>query len=196
LLRGDNADLRLTPIGHRLGLVASARAVEVEGKRAAIRGELDRLGQVSLKPSMELDAYLARLGMQPLDSAIRAAQFLRRPGAAYDVVAEFVPSPVPLPDEVIEQVELELKYEGYIEKQRRQVARAQRLETRHIPDGFDYEGVVGLRTEAREQLLWRRPQTVGQASRIQGVSPADISILLVHLQRHQGTSVVDQSLAP
>ena len=192
LLRGDNADLRLTPIGYELGLVGEARHDAVEAKRDGIQAELARLNKVSLRASRELDGMLKDLDMVPLREAIPAAQFMRRPGASYGVIKRFAPASRTLPDEVVEQVELELKYEGYIAQQRRQVARARRLETWHIPEGFGYDGIVGLRTEAREQLAWHRPQTVGQASRIQGVSPADISILLIHLERHRGAAAGQQ----
>ena len=185
LLRGDNADLRLTPIGHKLGLVREARHCAVEDKRDAIEEELARLAKLSLRPSPEMNTMLQEHGMAPLRAALPATQFLRRPGASYEVIRRFAPSLSPPADDVAEQVELELKYEGYIAQQRRQVARAKRLETWRIPEGFGYDDIVGLRTEAREQLAWHRPQTVGQASRIQGVSPADISILLIYLERQR-----------
>ncbi|MCD6518742.1 MAG: tRNA uridine-5-carboxymethylaminomethyl(34) synthesis enzyme MnmG [Anaerolineae bacterium] len=183
LLRQDNADLRLTPIGYRLGLVSEERYQAVEAKRKAIQEEIERLRRVILKPSPELNAFLKRKGVRPLNQAVSAQQLLRRPGMSYEVIQEFAPPKEALPPEVIEQVMLEVRYEGYIRKQQRQVERAKRLENRRIPEDFDYASVIGLRNEAREQLMRHRPRTVGQAARIQGVNPADISVLLVYLER-------------
>jgi tRNA uridine 5-carboxymethylaminomethyl modification enzyme len=184
LLRGDNADLRLTPIGHELGLVSDTRHGQVETRRRAIATEIDRLGRTTLHPGPTLDALLAEHGLEPLHDPVSAHQLLRRPGARYEIVRRHAPANPPVPEAVAEGVEVAVQYEGYIAKQERQVERARRLEDRAIPADFDYAGVTGIRGEARERLLLHRPGTVGQASRIAGVNPADISVLLVYLERH------------
>ena len=185
LLRQDNADLRLTPAGYRIGLATEARYRSTEAKRIAIEAEIARLDKAILHPSPELNSLLAEYGLGPIEHAVSARYFLRRPGAVYEIIQRIAPSKAALSAKEIEQVELEIRYEGYIKKQQLQVERAHRLETREIPEDFDYERITGLRSEARERLLWRRPATVGQASRIQGVNPADISVLLVHLERYR-----------
>jgi len=194
LLRQDNADLRLSSVGYEVGLLPEARYRLAEAKRRAIAEELERLDHIILRPGPELDGLLRERGLDCLREATRASQFLRRPGASYAIIEALAPSErrpggsVPLdPPElwtaVAEQVEMELRYEGYITKQQRQVERARRLETWRIPEAFDYDGVVGLRYEARESLMGHRPETMGQASRLRGVNPADISVLLVYLER-------------
>lgn len=183
LLRQDNADLRLTPLGREVGLVSAERAAAVEARRAAVERELARLSRTTLRPS-EVNARLEVLGLEPLDDGVHALQFLRRPETTYALLGELVPPPAPLASAVAEQVEIQAKYAGYIEKQRAEVERMRRLEDRQIPEDFPYEGLTGLRREALEKLNRVRPATVGQASRITGVNPADISVLLVHLERH------------
>ncbi|HSJ56286.1 MAG TPA: tRNA uridine-5-carboxymethylaminomethyl(34) synthesis enzyme MnmG, partial [Anaerolineae bacterium] len=126
-------------------------------------------------------------GLPPLPDGVNALQFLRRPQVSYRLVASLVPPPEPLTGGVAEQVEIEAKYAGYIDKQRVEVARFRRLEERRIPPGIDYQAISGLRTEAREKLGTARPATVGQAARLAGVNPADISVLLVHLKRLEST---------
>ncbi|MBC7255429.1 MAG: tRNA uridine-5-carboxymethylaminomethyl(34) synthesis enzyme MnmG [Chloroflexi bacterium] len=197
LLRQDNADLRLAPIAFRAGLISRERYEAVEAKRRAIAEEIARLERTTLHPSEALNAFLQRLGLEPLSAPVSTRQFLRRPGATYEVIRQFAPPPYPLAQEVIEQVTLETQYEGYIAKQQRQIERAHRLEHRPIPDDLDYAAVVGLRNEARERLMKHRPRTVGQASRIQGVNPADISVLLIHLERgRRAASEEDDETAP
>lgn len=186
LLRQDNADLRLTPLGYELGLVSEERYEAVERKRRAIEEELKRLDGIWLNPSKEVNGQLEAWGLKPLTKGGTALQFLRRPEATYEMIEALCPNPNPLPLEVIEQVVIEAKYAGYIAKQRREVERMRRLEERSIPSGFDYDPVVGISSEAREKLKRFRPATLGQASRIQGVSPTDISILLVYLERTRG----------
>jgi len=182
LLRQDNADLRLSPLGYKVGLLDRARYEAVEKKRKAINEELERLEDTWLKPS-ENDR-LSQWGLDPLEEGVNALQFLRRPETTYAMIEALVPSPQPLSPEAIQEVAVVAKYAGYIERQRREVERAKRLEERGIPDDFDYEAIVGMRKEAQEKLKRFRPATVGQASRIQGVNPADISVLLVYLGRH------------
>ncbi|HFD39688.1 MAG TPA: tRNA uridine-5-carboxymethylaminomethyl(34) synthesis enzyme MnmG, partial [Anaerolineae bacterium] len=184
LLRQDNADLRLAEIGYQIGLLPRERYEAVERKRRAVEEELARLGALWLKPGdAALRERLAAAGLPPLRDGVNALQFLRRPEVDYALVAELAPPPEPLPADAAEQVQIEAKYAGYIEKQRAEVARFRRLEDRRIPPDVDYGAMVGLRAEARERLERVRPATVGQASRLEGVNPADISVLLVHLKR-------------
>ena len=183
LLRQDNADLRLSPIGYEVGLLPRERYEAVKEKGESVEGELERLGKTWLAPSEEINRKLTARGFDALNDGVNALQFLRRPEVTYELIEALVPGHLPLPPEVIEQVTIEAKYAGYIEKQRREVERVKRLEERPIPDDFDYEAPVGLRNEAREKLKRFRPATVGQASRLSGVNPTDISILLVYLKR-------------
>lgn len=183
LLRQDNADLRLSSIGYEVGLLPRERYEMVERKQQAVEKELERLRNTWLKPTAEVNARLADWGLELLEDGVNALQFLRRPEVTYDIIETLAPAPQPLSPELIQQVTIEAKYAGYIEKQRRQVERMRRLEERRIPPGFDYMGVVGLRNEAREKLMRFCPTNVGQASRIHGVNPADISILLIYLER-------------
>jgi tRNA uridine 5-carboxymethylaminomethyl modification enzyme len=184
LLRQDNADLRLSEIGYRAGLLPFDRYQAAEAKGRAVQAELERLAATWLRPSDNgLNDRLVDQGLPPLDDGVNALQFLRRPEVDYPFVAALVPPPEPLLADVAEQVQIEAKYAGYIEKQRIEVARFLRLEDRRIPAELNYENLVGLRTEAREKLARVRPATIGQATRLAGVNPADISVLLVHLKR-------------
>ncbi len=184
LLRHDNADLRLTPAGRRVGLVGEERYRAVVDRQRAIEDELRRLEHVTLRPEPAVNAALRELGCETIEAPVPALQYLRRPGASYAAVRLLAPAGGDLPQAVAEQVAIEVHYQGYIDKQRRQVERARRLEVRRIPEALDYGAVTGLCTEARERLSLHRPQTVGQAARIAGVNPTDIAVLLVHLQRH------------
>ena len=184
LLRQDNADLRLAGTGYQVGLLPYERYQAVEAKRRAVEGEIARLKATWLRPGDEqLNARLVERALPPLNDGVNALQFLRRPEVDYDLLALLSPPPRPLPPEVREQVQIEAKYAGYIAKQRIEVARFRRLEDRRLPSDLDYGAVVGLRAEAQEKLTYVRPATVGQAARLAGVNPADISVLLVHLKR-------------
>ncbi|MGQ9599618.1 MAG: tRNA uridine-5-carboxymethylaminomethyl modification enzyme MnmG/GidA [Anaerolineae bacterium] len=184
LLRQDNADLRLAGIGYQVGLVPYERYQAVEAKRRAVQAELARLQSTWLHPGDDTaEAFLIERGLSPFVDGVNALQFLRRPGVDYAVVAALTAPPEPLSPEVMEQVEIEARYAGYIEKQQAEVARFRRLEELPLPPDLDYQSMVGLRTEAREKLTRVRPLTVGQASRLAGVNPADISVLLVYLKR-------------
>jgi tRNA uridine 5-carboxymethylaminomethyl modification enzyme len=183
LLRQDNADLRLTAAGYDVGLVSRERHAQVETWRQAVQVELERLSALTISPNGGNREKFVALGLAPLVDGVNALQFLRRPEVDYRVIEALAPPPHPLSLAAIEQVEIEAKYAGYIARQQRQVERMKRLETRRIPAAFDYEAVVGLRNEARQKLARFRPATLGQAARIQGVNPADISLLLVHLER-------------
>jgi len=191
LLRQDNADLRLTPIGYEVGLVGRERYDAVERKRRAIERELARLGETWITPSEEFSQRMIELGLAPLNKGINALQFLRRPEIAYEAIQALIPSPNSLNSEVIEQVNIEAKYAGYIERQSREVERAKRLEERAIPSGFDYDAVHGICNEAREKLIRFRPQTLGQASRLSGVNPTDVSILLLHLEKDRRVKALE-----
>ncbi|NLG51845.1 MAG: tRNA uridine-5-carboxymethylaminomethyl(34) synthesis enzyme MnmG [Chloroflexi bacterium] len=195
LLRHDNADLRLTPIGYRVGVVDEARYRAAEEKRRATEAEIQRLERVIIKPGPEINALLTAHGLEPLDQAVAARHLLRRPGVTYAIIQHIAPPEQPLPPQVVEQVTTAIQYEGYIAKQERQIERAHRLEHWRIPERFDYAGAVGLGNEARERLTAHRPQTVGQASRIQGVTPADISVLLVYLERCSGPGQEERASA-
>ena len=169
LLRQDNADLRLSPIGFEAGLIDTDRHRAVEARREAIAGEIKRLERTHFSSGD--------------GQSVNAAAFLRRTGVDYQTLISLDQGSPDLSPEVREQVEIEVKYQGYIERQNREVARVHRLEERHIPAGTDYGRLSGLRTEAGQKLARFRPATLGQASRIDGVTPADIAILLIHLQR-------------
>jgi tRNA uridine 5-carboxymethylaminomethyl modification enzyme len=189
LLRQDNADLRLSKIGYQAGLVPPKRYQLVQARHQAVEAELARLGRTWLSPGSDaLNEHLHERGLRPLNDGVNALQFLRRPEVDYDLVAAAAPPPEPLAIDVAEQVQIEAKYAGYIEKQRVEVSRFRRLEDRSIPADLDYGALVGLRTEAREKMAYVRPATVGQATRLAGVNPADISVLLVHLKRLDSAS--------
>lgn len=183
LLRNDNADLRLSPLGHDLGLVSAERHAHVEHKRRQVAQELERLASTWLPPSAEVNGVLQGLNLEPLTRDANALQLLRRPGAVYDLVTALAPSPERLLPEAVEQVVIEARYAGYIERQKQEVERQRRLEEWPVPADLDYGSLAGLRAEAVERLTRFRPASVGQAARIEGVSPADISVLLVHLRR-------------
>lgn len=188
LLRQDNADLRLTPIGYQIGLISRERYEAVEAKRAAIAEELARLENTWLRPNAEINEQLCMAGLPPLSDGVNVLQLLRRPEISYELIAALAPSPLPLTEEIIEQVNIEAKYAGYIAKQHREIERLRRLEERPIPPDFDYNAVLGLRNEARDKLRLFRPATVGQASRLPGVNPPDVSILLIYLERARAIS--------
>jgi tRNA uridine 5-carboxymethylaminomethyl modification enzyme len=183
LLREDNADLRLSPLGYRVGLLPHERYKATERKRQALTAELERLEATFLRPTPEVNAQLTAAGLSPVSDGLNAYKLLQRPEVNYELVASLTPPPTPLSPEVVAQVWVKAHYAGYIEKQRREVERARRLEDLTIPPDFDYNAISGLRNEAREKLDRVRPVTVGQAARIYGVNPADISVLLVHLRR-------------
>jgi tRNA uridine 5-carboxymethylaminomethyl modification enzyme len=186
LLRQDNADLRLAALGYDVGIVSRERYEAVEARRRAVQEELERLASLTISPNSGNRERLLALGLAPLDDGVNALQFLRRPEVTYRAIQVLAPPPQPLPPAEAEQVEIEAKYAGYIANQQRQVERMRRLEQRPIPADFDYEAVVGLRNEACQKLVHFRPATVGQAARIQGVNPADVTLLLVHLEkRHE-----------
>lgn len=186
ILRQDNADLRLTPIGRRIGLVSDARWARFTAKRGAIDAALRLLRERRLSPSAETEALLAGAGIPPLRTPMTLFSLLAREGD-YRVLAALFDLPA-LADDVREEVEIMARYDGYIRKQEEQIARMERLEARRIPADTDYTAIGSLRLEAAEKLSAVRPRSIGQASRISGVSPADISVLLVYLERARRTS--------
>ena len=185
LHRQDNADQRLSPIGHRIGLISDERLAAVEEKYAAVAREIKRLEHSGVAASAELNAFLTERGSSPVDSSARLADLVRRPELGYDLTARFDPERPPLPRAVREQVEIQLKYAGYIARQERQVEEFRRAESRKLPEHIDYDAIPALKVEAREKLSRIRPVSIGQASRISGVSPADIAVLLVYLEQNK-----------
>ena len=184
LLRQDNADARLCPIGHALGLVSDERMAKVRAKYDAVAREIRRLEHTGVPGGDGLNALLAERGTAPVDSGSRLIDLLRRPQLSYDDLAPFDPERPDLPQDVREQVAITVKYEGYIQRQQRQVAEFEKLERRLLPPDMDYSHIQGLRLEAREKLDTLRPLNVGQAGRISGVSPADVAALMIWLQAH------------
>ena len=186
LLRQDNADVRLTPLGREIGLVDDVRWKKFSEQQRQKEAEIARLGGLTLSPSAELNAYLEQAGTVALSTGIRAAELLRRPQVTYRGLLPFDPGRPELDAHTAEQVEIEIKYAGYIKKQLAQVELMQRLESAPLPGDMDYRAVKGLRLEAAEKLSKIAPRSLGQASRISGVSPADISVLLIWLEQRRG----------
>ena len=182
LLRHDNADLRLTEKGYELGMISEERYARFTQKKAAIEAEVKRLRSLIIKPSEEVQSLIRSLGGSELKDGIRAADFLRRTEVSYSHVKQIVPAENELGSDVEEQVEIQVKYEGYIEKSLQQVDRLKKMEDKKIPENIDYDAITGIATEARQKLKNVRPLSIAQASRISGVNPADISILLVYIE--------------
>ena len=185
ILRQDNADRRLTEYGYKAGLISEERYAAFKEKLRLIEEESERVKSVSIKKTPELDAALVSRGTSPLEKGLKMAELLKRPLVDYDLLAPFDPERPDLPGEIFEQVEIDIKYEGYIKRQQAQINEMKRLEVQRIPDGTDYSAISGLRLEAREKLAKVKPETVGQAGRISGVSPADINVLIVWLERNR-----------
>ena len=184
LLRQDNADLRLREIGYQAGLVDEAEYLRTMDKKEKIEREMARLKNTSVGASANVQEFLEKNGSSSLKTAASLAELLCRPELDYEILSEIDPNRQALSEEVIEQVEIELKYEGYISRQKKQVEQFKKMEEKKIPDWIDYEEIPSLRLEARQKLIAYRPVSVGQASRISGVSPADISVLLIYLEHH------------
>ncbi len=183
LLRHDNADLRLTEIGHEIGLISDERYERFLAKQSAIEAEKTRLQKTRIKPTAEVQAMLKEIGSGELKDGILAADLLRRPEITYNKIAEIVSRETSVTDDVAEQVEIQVKYEGYIQKSKLQVEKMKRMEDKKIPENIDYDAISGLATEALEKLKKIEPLSIAQASRISGVNPADISILLVYIEK-------------
>lgn len=186
VLRQDNADERLTPIGYQLGLIEEARYQSLLQKLDQIKTERERIEHTNIAPSEELNRLLEGKGTALMHTGCKLADLVRRPQLGYDELSPFDPERPQLPKAVTEQVEIQTKYEGYIHKQMLEVAEMRRLEAKKLPDTIDYDCIDGLRLEAREKLTRVQPENIGQASRISGVNPADISALLIYLEVLQG----------
>lgn len=186
ILRHDNADMRLTEIGYEIGLVDEERYVIFKKRQMQFENELERLDSIKLKPVSETNKRIQELGFKPLTDALTAKEFMRRPQITYAVATDFVGcADEPLDSKVIELLETEIKYEGYIKKALDQVAKMKRMEEKRIPPHIDWDDIDSIATEARQKFKKINPETLGQASRISGVNPADISILMVYLEGRQ-----------
>lgn len=185
ILRHDNADFRLMGKGHEIGLVSDERYAKMQKKEEQVQNEIARLKNEKLKPNNdEVNQFIEAHGDNRLKDAITAADFIKRPYVDYETLMKFIPAPAEKLDRhVIEQVEIQLKYAGYIKKEEEKVARLKRMEAKRIPANIDYEKIDGLATEGRQKLEKIRPETLGQASRISGVNPADIAILSVYIRK-------------
>ena len=183
ILRHDNADMRLTEMGRAIGLVDDERWQRFETKKYQFENEMKRLDSIKLKPVKETNEKIAAMGFKPLTDAVTAKEFLRRPEVSYQDVVEFIgPAAEELDDKIIELIETEIKYEGYISKAMDQVEKMKRMEEKRIPANIDWDDIDSIATEARQKFKLINPETIGQASRISGVNPADISILMVYLE--------------
>ena len=182
LLRQDNADLRLTKIGYEVGLVGEERYKKLLEKEKMIEEEIKRVEHTNIGTSDDVQSLLKSFGSTPLTSGTTLAELIRRPELSYESLAPIDRQRKELPFDVVEQVNINIKYDGYIRRQQRQVEQFKKLESKIIPDDLDYNEVKSLRIEAKQKLTEMRPSSIGQASRISGVSPADISVLLVYLE--------------
>ncbi len=185
LLRQDNADIRLTDYGYEIGLISEERYEKFKNKLELIKQERERVEAVTIPPSTEINEVLVSRETAPMKTGIRLAELIKRPQLDYECLTPFDKTRPELPADVFEQVEIDLKYEGYIKRQQAKVDEMRRLEVKKIPEDIDYDDVYSLRLEAREKLKKVKPESVGQASRISGVSPSDISVLLIHLSKSE-----------
>lgn len=183
LLRQDNADLRLSEIGHRVGLVSDEMYEKVCNKKRLIEEEIDRLNKINVGANPKMQEFLEAHNSTPLKTGTTLAELIKRPELDYDMLAEFDSERKELPNDVIEQVNINIKYDGYIRRQMKQVEQYKKLENKKISEEIDYDDVKRLRNEARQKLKLCKPISIGQASRISGVTPADISVLLVYIEQ-------------
>ncbi|WP_339260777.1 tRNA uridine-5-carboxymethylaminomethyl(34) synthesis enzyme MnmG [Lysinibacillus sp. FSL K6-3209] len=183
LLRHDNADLRLVERAYKMGMISQQRYEKFMEKKALIENEIARLREVIIKPNETTQAAIRSVGGSELKDGIRGADLLKRTEMHYDLVSSLIPAEIEFSDEVKEQIEIQLKYEGYIEKALQQVEKLHKMENKKIPENIDYDAISGLATEARQKLKQVIPLSIAQASRISGVNPADISILLVYIEQ-------------
>jgi len=182
ILRQDNADLRLTEIGYKIGLVSSQRYEKFLQKKKMIEDEINRVKNTVIAPSEKVNKLLQEKGSSPISTGVKLSDLLKRPELSYEDLKEIDPDRPDLPWYVQDEVEIEIKYEGYIKKQLAQIEQFKKLENKKIPDWVDYNQILGASTEAKQKLSQIRPASIGQASRISGVSPADISVLLIWLE--------------
>lgn len=185
LLRQDNADMRLTEYGYKVGLISEERYKHLLEKKNMIEKEISRLKSIVIGGSNPVNDKLAQMNSTSLNNGTSLADLIRRPELNYDMIADFDPDRQPLPREVIEQVNINIKYEGYISRELKQVEYFKKLENKLIPANINYDDISGLRIEARQKLKDYSPRSIGQASRISGVSPADITVLLVYMEQHR-----------
>jgi len=193
LLRHDNADLRLTPLGHEIGLISEERYARFLAKKQRVDEEIARLKDTKFRPDEAVQAMLAEVGSAPINNSVDGLTLLRRPEVTYVHLEKLAPPAAELSEEEKEQVEIQVKYTGYIEKQLQQVEKMEKMEKKKIPDNIDYDLIHGLATEAKQKLGKIRPLSIGQASRIAGVTPADLSILLVHLEHYNRVTAAAHS---
>lgn len=183
ILRQDNADERLTPLGHEIGLISEERYEKFLAKQEQIKKEIKRVRSVTVPPSEELNRLLEEKGTAAISTGVKMSDLIRRPQISYEDLAPFDTERVPLPYEVLEQVNLQIEYEGYIARQLMEVEHVQKLEEKKLPANFDYKTITGLSLEAQEKLNRVQPENIGQAGRISGVSPADVSVLIIWLSK-------------
>ncbi|UPW83319.1 tRNA uridine-5-carboxymethylaminomethyl(34) synthesis enzyme MnmG [Lysinibacillus sp. Ag94] len=183
LLRHDNADLRLIELGYNIGMITEGRYAAFNEKKELIENEIARLREVIIKPNEATQATIRSVGGSELKDGIRGADLLKRTEMHYELISSLIPADIEFSDEVKEQIEIQLKYEGYIEKALQQVEKLHKMENKKIPENIDYDAISGLATEARQKLKQVTPLSIAQASRISGVNPADISILLVYIEQ-------------
>ncbi|KOY79970.1 tRNA uridine-5-carboxymethylaminomethyl(34) synthesis enzyme MnmG [Lysinibacillus macroides] len=183
LLRHDNADLRLMELGYKMGMISEERYAKFNEKKQLIDNEIARLREVIIKPNEATQAAIRSVGGSELKDGIRGADLLKRPEMHYELISSLIPTDIGLTEEVKEQIEIQLKYEGYIEKALQQVEKLHKMENKKIPENIDYDAISGIATEARQKLKQVTPLSIAQASRIAGVNPADISILLVYIEQ-------------
>ena len=185
ILRQDNADIRLTEYGYKVGLVSEKKYQRLQTKLELIEKELERVSQTSISPTKELNDVLVSRETSPLATGCRLKELLKRPQLNYELLKDFDKERPDLPRDVFEQVEISIKYDGYIRQQVALVEEMRRLEVKKLSQDIDYTEIVGLRMEAQEKLNKVKPANLGQASRISGVSPADISVLLIYLAKRK-----------
>ena len=183
MLRQDNADLRLTEIGYDIGLISRERYDKFQIKKNSIKNEVERLRNTVIKPTDEVNKLLESLGSSPISTGIKLSELLKRSELNYENLSSIDTNRPNLPDSVIEEAEIEIKYEGYIKLQMAQVEKFKKLENKILPENIDYLNLKGISLEARQKLDRFKPNSIGQASRISGISPADISVLLIYLEQ-------------
>ena len=183
LLRQDNADLRLTPSGYEIGLISEERYKNFLIKKEEIQKEIERINSVSVSPSKETNELLDKYESSNITTGIKLSELIRRPELNYEILAPVDKNRPELKRDVWEEAEIQIKYDGYIKKQITHAEQMAKLEKKLLPKDINYDEISGLRLEARQKLNLVKPQSIGQASRISGVSPADVSVLLIYLER-------------
>ena len=185
LLRQDNADLRLTEKGHEIGLISDERYEEFKKKKANIEKEIERLKETTIKPTEKVNKFLKENNSSEIEAGVKLSELLKRTELTYNKLAEIDENRPELKKAEKEQVEIQIKYEGYIKLQQKQVEEFKKLENKLLSEDIDYNQIKGISLEARQKLNLRKPTSIGQASRISGISPADISVLLIYLEQHK-----------